>query len=132
MARFMLALVLKFDGKLLYDHDHTVTLCLGSCLLLCTVGYVSDLVENQNCWFSHAKALFQICSRYVLPNHMLLQICGILPREKQGILACCNPIPPLVRQYLNELHAMIVKARESPLHKVLHTNSWDARLLCEP
>ena len=56
--------------------------------------------------------------RYILPNHMLLQICGILPREKQGILACCNPIPPLVRQYLNEIHAVIVKARESPLHKV--------------
>ncbi|XP_053378840.1 exosome component 10-like [Mercenaria mercenaria] len=55
---------------------------------------------------------------YVLPNHMMLQICDILPREKQGVLACCNPIPPLVRQYLNEIHAIIKKAREAPLHKV--------------
>ncbi|KAL4221351.1 Exosome component 10 [Mactra antiquata] len=55
---------------------------------------------------------------YVLPNHMLLQICDILPREKQGILACCNPIPPLVRQYLNEIHQIIKKAREAPLTEV--------------
>lgn len=46
---------------------------------------------------------------YVLPNHMLLQICESLPREIQGILACCNPIPPLVRQNLNVLHQIILK-----------------------
>ncbi|XP_052284774.1 exosome component 10-like [Dreissena polymorpha] len=55
---------------------------------------------------------------YVLPNHMLLQICDILPRERPGVLACCNPIPPLVRQYLNEIHTIIMKAREAPLTKV--------------
>ena len=64
-----------------------------------------------------------VIHRYILPNHMLLQICGILPREKQGVLACCNPIPPLVRQYLNEIHAIIAKARESPLHKVIVTKN---------
>ncbi|XP_052761274.1 exosome component 10-like [Mya arenaria] len=52
---------------------------------------------------------------YVLPNHMMLQICDILPRERPGVLACCNPIPPLVRQYLNEIHTIIMKAREAPL-----------------
>ncbi|XP_022335537.2 exosome complex component 10-like [Crassostrea virginica] len=55
---------------------------------------------------------------YVLPNHMLLQIADILPREQQGIFACCNPIPPLVRQFLPEIHSFILEAREAPLLKV--------------
>lgn len=55
---------------------------------------------------------------YVLPNHMMLQISENLPREIQGILACCNPIPPLVRQHLHMLHKFILKAREQPLVKV--------------
>lgn len=54
---------------------------------------------------------------YVLPNHMLLQIAETLPREMQGILACCNPIPPLVRQHLNTIHQIVLKAREQPLIK---------------
>lgn len=54
---------------------------------------------------------------YVLPNHMLLNIVETLPREMQGILACCNPIPPLVRQHLLKLHKIILKAREQPLIK---------------
>ncbi|XP_055326131.1 exosome component 10-like, partial [Sitodiplosis mosellana] len=49
---------------------------------------------------------------YVLPNHMMLQIAENLPREMQGILACCNPIPPLVRQHLHVLHRFILQARE--------------------
>lgn len=56
--------------------------------------------------------------RYVLPNHMLLQISEALPREMQGILACCNPIPPLVRGNLLDLHKIVLKAREQPLEKV--------------
>lgn len=55
---------------------------------------------------------------YVLPNHMMLQISESLPREMQGILACCNPIPPLVRQNLHILHQIILKARDQPLIKV--------------
>lgn len=55
---------------------------------------------------------------YVLPNHMLLQISESLPREMQGILACCNPIPPLVRQNLHILHQIVLRAREQPLVKV--------------
>ncbi|XP_015116855.1 exosome component 10 [Diachasma alloeum] len=54
---------------------------------------------------------------YVLPNHMLLNIAETLPREMQGILACCNPIPPLVRQNLLKLHKLILRAREQPLIK---------------
>ncbi len=48
---------------------------------------------------------------FVLPKHMLLKITTELPREMQGILACCNPIPPLVRQNLQALHLLILKAR---------------------
>ncbi|GFW19765.1 exosome component 10 [Trichonephila clavipes] len=56
--------------------------------------------------------------RYVLPNHMMLQIAEALPREQQGILACCNPIPPLVKQQLNELHSIILRATESSLKEL--------------
>lgn len=63
---------------------------------------------------------------YVLPNHMILEISEILPREQQGIVACCNPCPPLVRQNLNELHTIILKAREVPLNESLvpEKSSW--------
>ncbi|XP_063001211.1 exosome complex component 10 [Elgaria multicarinata webbii] len=54
---------------------------------------------------------------YVLPNHMLLKIAEELPKEPQGIIACCNPIPPLVRQQINEMHLLIQQAREMPLLK---------------
>ncbi|NXP72759.1 EXOSX protein, partial [Ramphastos sulfuratus] len=60
---------------------------------------------------------------YVLPNHMLLKIAEELPKEPQGIIACCNPIPPLVRQQINELHLLIQQAREMPLlktHRVVY------------
>ncbi|XP_004705491.1 exosome component 10 [Echinops telfairi] len=54
---------------------------------------------------------------YVLPNHMMLKISEELPKEPQGIVACCNPVPPLVRQQINELHLLIQQAREMPLLK---------------
>ncbi|CAG2116164.1 unnamed protein product [Medioppia subpectinata] len=54
---------------------------------------------------------------YVLPNHMLLHMAEVLPREQQGILASCNPVPPLVKQQLNEIHLIILKARDRPITK---------------
>ncbi|XP_018608621.1 exosome complex component 10 isoform X1 [Scleropages formosus] len=54
---------------------------------------------------------------YVLPNHMLTKISENLPKEPQGIIACCNPVPPLVRQQVNELHLLIQQARDMPLLK---------------
>lgn len=48
---------------------------------------------------------------YVLPSTLMLKIAEVLPREQQGILACCSPIPPLVRQYINEIHRLVVEAR---------------------
>ncbi|CAH8497431.1 unnamed protein product [Schistosoma guineensis] len=52
---------------------------------------------------------------YVLPNHMLKVIAEVLPRESSGIFACCNPIPPLVRKYVHDLHKIIVDARNLPV-----------------
>ncbi|KAK2851259.1 hypothetical protein Q5P01_007535 [Channa striata] len=54
---------------------------------------------------------------YVLPTHMMNKISEELPKEPQGIIACCNPVPPLVRQQVNELHLLVQQAREMPLLK---------------
>lgn len=54
---------------------------------------------------------------YVLPNHMMIKVAEELPKEPQGIIACCNPVPPLVRQQVNELHLLVQQAREMPLLK---------------
>ncbi|XP_022597415.1 exosome component 10 [Seriola dumerili] len=54
---------------------------------------------------------------YVLPTHMMSKISEELPKEPQGIIACCNPVPPLVRQQVNELHLLVQQAREMPLLK---------------
>lgn len=56
---------------------------------------------------------------FVLPNHMLLKICSELPREMQGILACCNPVPPMVKQNLQVIHLIILAARDKPLSTVI-------------
>ncbi|CAM9318723.1 unnamed protein product, partial [Lampetra planeri] len=55
---------------------------------------------------------------YVLPTHMLRKISEELPKEPQGIIACCNPVPPLVRQQVNELHLLVQEARDMPLLKL--------------
>uniref|UniRef100_A0A667X186 Exosome complex component 10 n=1 Tax=Myripristis murdjan TaxID=586833 RepID=A0A667X186_9TELE len=54
---------------------------------------------------------------YVLPNHMMIKISEELPKEPQGIIACCNPVPPLVRQQVTELHLLVKEARDIPLLK---------------
>lgn len=52
---------------------------------------------------------------YVLPNHMLLQISEILPRESQGVRACCNPVPLLVHHNLHDIHQIVLQVRDIPL-----------------
>ncbi|CAF2310522.1 unnamed protein product [Rotaria sp. Silwood2] len=52
---------------------------------------------------------------FVLPNHMLLQISEILPREPQGVRACCNPVPLLVQHNLHDIHQIILQVRDIPL-----------------
>ncbi|XP_074655817.1 exosome complex component 10-like [Tubulanus polymorphus] len=74
-------------------------------------------------WRDNVARLEDESTGYVLPNHMLLQIAEFLPRESQGILACCNPIPPLVRQYIAELHRIILDARDVTLLRVEATKN---------
>ncbi|KJE91581.1 exosome component 10 protein [Capsaspora owczarzaki ATCC 30864] len=52
---------------------------------------------------------------YVLPNHMLFHIAEALPTESAGILACCIPVPPLVRLHVTDLVQLIKRAREEAL-----------------
>ena len=55
---------------------------------------------------------------FVVPNHMVLKIATELPREMQGVLACCNPAPPLVKQHLVAVHNIVLAAREKQLLSV--------------
>lgn len=54
---------------------------------------------------------------YVLPNNLMIRIAEYLPREPQGITALCNPIPPTVKKYLSDIHAVILKAIDIPLEE---------------
>ena len=53
----------------------------------------------------------------MIPNHILLQIAEILPREQQGILACFSYQPVIVKQNLHLIHKLIKRARETPLQE---------------
>ncbi|XP_066141877.1 exosome complex component 10 homolog [Euwallacea fornicatus] len=64
---------------------------------------------------------------YVLPNNMLLEIAERLPKEMQGILACCSPVPPLVRVNLLEIHKIILKALEKPFEQPILKENNRAR-----
>lgn len=52
--------------------------------------------------------LCRVSGRYLLPNHMLLALAEALPRELQGVGACCSPMPPFVKQNLVALHRMLL------------------------
>lgn len=42
--------------------------------------------------------------QYVLPVHMMFNISEVLPRETQGIIACCAPVPTLLRRDIFLIH----------------------------
>ncbi|XP_014214154.2 exosome component 10 [Copidosoma floridanum] len=79
-------------------------------------------------WRDETARIEDDSTNYVLPNHMLLNIAETLPREIQGVLACCNPIPPLVRKNLLKIHKIILKAREQPLSKTILQEDIKLRL----
>ncbi|KAG7313093.1 hypothetical protein JYU34_000176 [Plutella xylostella] len=68
---------------------------------------------------SQARALDE-STAYLLPNHMLLALAEALPREVQGVHACCSPMPPFVKQNCITLHRMILTCRELPLEPQLY------------
>ena len=38
-----------------------------------------------------------------------------LPREAQGITACCNPVPEMVKKHVLDIHKLVYAARDQPL-----------------
>jgi len=54
---------------------------------------------------------------YVLPDQMLLQIAEVLPREKQGIISCCSPVPVFLKRDILILHRIMIEARDIPLDR---------------
>lgn len=66
-------------------------------------------------WRDQVARMEDESTEYVIPNHILLQIAEILPREQQGILACFSYQPVLVKQNLHGIHKLVKRARETPL-----------------
>jgi exosome complex exonuclease RRP6 len=50
-------------------------------------------------------------TRYVLPNHMILQIADKMPEDDKGLQSACVPVPPLVKMNLPELLKVIRQAK---------------------
>jgi ribonuclease D len=66
--------------------------------------------------------------RYVLPNHMLFHIAEVIPTSVPALLACCNPVPPLVRINADVLVSVIIAARAEPaLSEGLHPSRLSFR-----
>lgn len=62
-------------------------------------------------------------TEFVLPNSMLFQMVDKMPEDQYGILACCNPIPVIVRKHCDELCSLIKEARQRSSNKaVTHSN----------
>lgn len=45
---------------------------------------------------------------YILPDHMLLQIAEVLPRESTGIISCCSPVPPYLKRDIFIIHKYVL------------------------
>eukprot|EP00048_Salpingoeca_helianthica_P007552 m.112028 g.112028 ORF g.112028 m.112028 type:complete len:830 (-) comp14365_c1_seq1:38-2527(-) len=51
--------------------------------------------------------------RFVLPDHMLVEIAEICPRDSSQILACCQPTPPLVRLHVTNMLEIVTAAKST-------------------
>ena len=45
---------------------------------------------------------------YILPDHMLMQIAQVLPREANGIISCCSPVPVYLKRDLLLIHKYVL------------------------
>ncbi|KAI8599802.1 ribonuclease H-like domain-containing protein, partial [Dissophora ornata] len=45
--------------------------------------------------------------KYVLPNSMLFKLADQMPVEATNVLACCNPIPPIVQMHASDIAMLI-------------------------
>ncbi|KAF8569341.1 hypothetical protein P879_05045 [Paragonimus westermani] len=111
------------------------------------LGYLNTYKQAAGTSFSHRQlyALEQLYAlrdsiarredesiHYVLPNHMLKVISELLPRESSGLFACCNPIPPLVRKYVHDLHKIVLDARNRPIDELPTISDPSAAGVVEP
>ncbi|KAJ3391974.1 Exosome component 10 [Lobulomyces angularis] len=62
-------------------------------------------------WRDHIARQEDESIRYVLPQHMLLSIVTTMPIDANGILACCSPVPNLVRINVDDIVAVIENAK---------------------
>ena len=112
-----------FVVVVLYVTYHVSLLCPAHVALSSETHSLSHLqlfcLKLLYAWRDHLARDEDESTSYVLPNHMLFQISEILPREIGGVLACCNPIPILLRQQQHEVFFLVQQARESPLTSVV-------------
>jgi hypothetical protein len=80
-----------------------VRVCRVSCVscVSCACAHISRIPQDES-------------YRYVLPNHMLFHIAELVPTSVPALLACCNPVPPLVRINAEILVDVITAARAEP------------------
>ncbi|KAG4305803.1 hypothetical protein PORY_000713 [Pneumocystis oryctolagi] len=60
--------------------------------------------------------------RYVLPNHVLIQIAAGCPDDVASVFSICNYVPPLVRVHVDEIVQIIRSVKESELKKISSVN----------
>ncbi|CAH2034888.1 unnamed protein product, partial [Iphiclides podalirius] len=70
-------------------------------------------------WRDSQARVLDESTTYLMPNHMLLALAETLPREMQGVNACCSPMPPFVKQNMMIIHRMLLSCRELPLEPQL-------------
>ena len=68
-------------------------------------------------------------ARYVLPNHMLLEIASAQPTDTNELFACCNPIPTFVKLNANEICSLVEKSKLTPIEPgdLLRATAMDTR-----
>lgn len=71
-----------------------------------------NIFKALHAWRDHIAREEDESVRFVLPNHMLFQIAEKMPTQISDILACCHPVPPLVRQHVTDLSILIDKAKQ--------------------
>lgn len=55
-------------------------------------------------------------TNYVLPNHMLIKMAQALPIESPEVLACCDPVPPLVRMKAMDIALLVYETLNDRTH----------------
>ncbi|KAJ3274992.1 Exosome component 10 [Terramyces sp. JEL0728] len=63
-------------------------------------------------WRDHVARQEDESLRFVLPNHMLFNLCRTMPITAKDILSVCSPTPSLVRLYCQELAVLISETLE--------------------